>query len=888
MGDGSCRLLLLLCGLTAGHPARDPGGAADTDLPVVKHTPYLEVVPQLSLDGHRVTPEEAVQGLPSRLQLSLQIGRIVFQMGLQHNRLLLPDSHTLTYYLPDGTRRTNHVSELVNCYYHGRVLGPRGPWSSLSLCSGLRGTIILAPEHQYSIEPVPGDPSYKHILRQIEDSQNVTCETQDTGHNMSVNHRKGRTLLSSQDPNYTQEERSLPQQADFQRVRRDVTSEMKYVELAMVADNSEYHMLHRDLKELHLRMLEIANKVDAFYRVLNIRVVLVMAEVWNQKDKIPVSTDPAETLNRFLSWREKDLLPRIHHDNAQLLTGVTFKGSSVGMATVNSICTADRSGGVNMDHSVSILGVASTVAHELGHNLGLSHDTVDRKCGQPKIGKQWIMEQSSGFMPGLEFSTCSVADLTSSLQQGGGMCLFDVPEPGSVFGKPICGNLLVEKGEQCDCGLTQDCTDPCCNASTCQLVSGAECASGDLCCDQCMIKPSGTVCREPLGECDLPEYCTGTSPHCPPNVYFQNGEPCGRGEAHCYQGQCRTLQSQCWNLWGPGSSPAPDSCFAKVNMRGDKFGNCGRRANGTYLPCAPRNVLCGAIQCQGGSDRPLLGSNAEIVTVSVIVNGSQVSCRGTYFNLGDDVWDPVVVKTGTICGAGKVCVNQQCQDVAALKVEACRSKCGGHGICNSNNNCHCDPGWAPPDCGRSGGGGSTDSGPIGLERASRTITSTVLPILLFLLLLVLLFFCYRKRGFIQQKLGNFFNKSSKCQYRVTQSNHQPRPQRPPPPHRTQSTELQVMSASHQPDYQGYDRPEPPSKPLPPDPPSKPLPPDPVLRRCQVAASVKPPPPRKPIPRSPILPCQDPLLGVPAYPDHIIALPTRHAPPPPYTGRTPRV
>lgn len=52
-------------------------------------------------------------------------------------------------------------------------------------------------------------------------------------------------------------------------------------------------------------------------------------------------------------------------------SGVAFSEGVVGKALRGTICSYEGSGGVNMDHSDSIVAVATTIAHEMGHNFGM-------------------------------------------------------------------------------------------------------------------------------------------------------------------------------------------------------------------------------------------------------------------------------------------------------------------------------------------------------------------------------------------------------------------------------------------------------------------------------------------------------------------------------------
>lgn len=101
---------------------------------------------------------------------------------------------------------------------------------------------------------------------------------------------------------------------------------------------------------------------------------------------------------------------------------------------------------------------------------------------------------------------------------------------------------------------------------------------GLLNCTYLQLKLAGTMCRESSNSCDLPEFCTGSSPHCPANVYLHDGHACHNVDGYCYNGICQTHEQQCITLWGPGEANAAKEvglCSVEWSVS-FTFGDCFR------------------------------------------------------------------------------------------------------------------------------------------------------------------------------------------------------------------------------------------------------------------------------------------------------------------------
>ncbi|KAG7271313.1 hypothetical protein CRUP_021050 [Coryphaenoides rupestris] len=436
-----------------------------------------------------------------------------------------------------------------HCYYHGQIVNDSESMVSISTCDGLRGYFRTSAQH-YVIEPLTaagdqGDHAVTALTDQPGPKQGpgpMVCGVTNTTWGTDFEPPTGRSRSRAGGPTL------------FQR--------QKYVELFLVADNREYLKMKRDKEALRGRVFEVVNFVNMVYKPMNTFIALVGLEVWSSGDQISVTPPADATLDAF------------NH-------GIDFQGSTVGLAFVGTLCSG-HSAGVVQDHTDRAIAIGATLAHEMGHNLGMNHDDSSAcVCS----GDSCIMAGALSWDIPKSFSSCSTANYEQYLNSRTPGCLLNKPSYQALVAPAVCGNGFLENGEECDCGMLKECTNPCCNATICKLITGAECAFGE-CCNDCKILPHTSECRGQRDDCDLAEYCDGTSNVCPENVFSVNGLPCDAGRGYCYNGQCPQRADQCVKMYGPSATVARDSCY-KQNTRGTYFGFCKRPSNDRRIPCQP-------------------------------------------------------------------------------------------------------------------------------------------------------------------------------------------------------------------------------------------------------------------------------------------------------------
>ncbi|XP_046496977.1 disintegrin and metalloproteinase domain-containing protein 1a-like [Equus quagga] len=686
------------------------------DQGAVYYSSYETVIPKsLTVNGREDPVEKAsymllMQGQKQLLHLKVKRDYFVdnFPVFSYHNGILGQEMPVLAH----------------DCHYEGYIEGVPGSFVSVNTCSGLRGVLIKEGK-SYGIEPVGASKKFEHVLYTMAREARISC---------SVTSKDSQVVSTSQ-----QQGSRKPRSA---QALSYLWSHTKYVEMFVVVSNQRFQMWGSNINETVQRVMDVIALANAFTRGINTEVVLAGMEIWTEGDLIEVPADLQVTLRNFNSWRQDKLFHRVKHDVAHMILGHRPQ-EDTGQAFLNGACSTGFAAAVESFHHEDVLLFAALMVHELGHNLGIQHDHSACICKDTHF---CLMHENITKESG--FSNCSSDDFYQFLLDHKGACLFNKPQhKGRVRRDAECGNGVVEEDEQCDCGSACD-NHPCCNPG-CKLKDNAQCSPGPCCNSSCLFAESGSTCRIAFDDCDLPEYCDGNSAECPTDSYKQDGTKC-YGSHYCVQGQCRTPDEQCARVFGHPSKSAPSDCYNLFNRKGTRFGNCGPPTlnNPEYVKCADDNLYCGKIICTNIRQLPPIKPLHTLIQVPFEDDfcWSMDATNGTA-----DIPDDGDVFAGTLCSSGKVCMGHSCSPDTVLNYDCNPEEmCAGKGICNNLKHCHCDFGYAPPNCTTPGNGGSLDSGPPGLPSAEEPQSqSTTSPpkgagllldmmVLIFLILLLIL------------------------------------------------------------------------------------------------------------------------------------------------------
>ncbi|XP_037381999.1 disintegrin and metalloproteinase domain-containing protein 32 isoform X2 [Talpa occidentalis] len=632
-------------------------------------------------------------------------------------RLFLAENF-MVYLYNRGSLTSHHSDTQTQCYYQGYIEEHPNSVVTLSTCSGLRG-ILQFENVSYVIEPLESEVEFQHLLYKLRNENNDSTILTANNKGIKQNPMDYNIFISG---------KAEPAVSDLIPL---------YLEMHIVVDKILYDFLGSDGMIVTSKVTEIIGLVNSMFAQFKVTIVLSSLEFWSDKNKISTAGEADEVLYAFLEWKQSYLTLR-PHDIAYLFIYRDYP-EYVGATFPGKMCVIQHSAGIVLyTKRITLEAFSVIVTQMLGLSLGLSYDDP-KQCQCP--GVICVMNPEAMQFSGVKmFSSCSLNDFENFISNMGAKCLQNKPQMQRAP-KQVCGNGRVEGTESCDCGnFTQCAGNICCDPRTCKLKPGAECDGGLCCKKDCKFQSSGFECRPTAHpECDITEYCNGSSGNCQPDITVHNGHLCKKGKFMCYDGECHDLDARCEAIFGKGSKNAPFSCYEEIHSQNDRFGNCGRKVAG-YEMCSWRNLMCGKLVCTYPTRIPFQKENISVIYAYI----RDTVCVTIDYRVPDRINDPMIVRSGSICDTGRVCVLTQCVEARWLeyKERECTKKCSGNGVCNSKEECHCFPGFEPPNCVARSRVSSELPGKHGLimERTFGNnpwllIVSTVLPVLIIAIII---------------------------------------------------------------------------------------------------------------------------------------------------------
>uniref|UniRef100_F6RJX5 A disintegrin and metalloproteinase with thrombospondin motifs 5 n=1 Tax=Monodelphis domestica TaxID=13616 RepID=F6RJX5_MONDO len=592
------------------------------------------------------------------------------------------------------------------CFYRGTVDGSPRSLALFNLCGGLKG--FFAVKHtRYTIKPLllgtreagegrlyrGGSFQGLHVFTR-EGFSFKTLKLRSSCETPSPPRTRHRPPGAAPTEAFQKQPSPQPLAAPaaeppkgWRRQRRSI-SRARQVELLLVADVSMAKKYGRDLQHYLLTLASIASRLYSHPSIENhIRLAVVKVVVLDDKEKgLEINKNAATTLKNFCKWQHQHNQlgddHEEHYDAAILFTREDLCGhhscDTLGMADVGTICSPERSCAVIEDDG---LHAAFTVAHEIGHLLGLSHD--DSKFCEDNYGAMEDKRLMSSILTSIDaskpWSKCTSATITEFLDDGHGNCLLDLPR------KQILGPEELP-------GQTYDAIHQC------KLAFGPEytvCPGMDVC-----VRLWCAVVRQGQMVCLTKKL---------PAV---EGTPCGKGRI-CLQGKCvdktkkkyyLTSNHGNWGSWGSWGQ-CSRSCGGGVQFAFRHCNNPAPRNNGRY--CTGKRAIyrsCSVSECPAYA-KPFRqeqceaknGFQSDIKGIKTFVEWvpkyagvlpadvCKLTCRakgtGYYVVFSPKVKDGTECRpySNSICVQGK-CVRTGCDNIIGSKLQY--DKCG---VCGGDN-----------------------------------------------------------------------------------------------------------------------------------------------------------------------------------------------------------
>lgn len=390
--------------------------------------------------------------------------------------------------------------------------------------------------------------------------------------------------------------------------------DVHWVEVALVMD-SRWLSAFDELSSAKAKAAEIVNAADRMYRRARlqppVRLTLVDVTAFTTGDPYSVVlgsngnvASEGAFLDVFEAWSTSH---PVEADIRYLLTGYRTNGA-LGMNNPNSMCTEHAVGFARMARMPNeddfVTRIASVVAHEIGHMLGLTHD------GQTPA----VSTLPASYLEYADTSSCSESDFIMS----------SMNFQATVFSECSKKQLQIAM----TLGIPQElggynapvtCLDHA--PVDCLAHVDAGCRPGQACCtSRCTLVSAGTgvVCRASKNDtCDVAERCDGQRADCPADAYASSATGCADstgGTGRCYEGQCRSYAASCAAFNSP--------------------------VIGDFLPCASMQERepCGQLYCVG----PITGNCVGMLSAEQL---------------------PVMVDDGVVCSGDDRCVAHACTPV---------------------------------------------------------------------------------------------------------------------------------------------------------------------------------------------------------------------------------